>query len=612
MNWSTTEKNSTITELADIIQNARRVLVESNRNISFSSSDTRRIVLLCMLYLCYDFSDTHIHETCFSKVLERIGLSNCETSFEINVDITEVNIHDTFNTLNAIMDYPDWKELINYSYEALEYEVDYYFSVKKNRGVRSSNSKKKGLGIYYTPDDVVSFMSSRCLQFMTNIKAFPSIIDCSVGSGIFMLKCIEYLDKLYNDSHDLDKSLQILNRCIWGIDISTAAIDCCKAVFSQYYIDHYDNACPKMLCKILRDINKSFFVGDATKLQDVIEANNMPKQFDCIIGNPPYVTINRSSNLFISFVDNIINHSSDLSISALVLPLSVCFSKGSGFIELRNQIQNDSASWDFLNYDRSPDSLFGDQIRTRNTILFRRANGDSKVINTTTLQRWTSENRHLLFDDIELCNISDINISEIVPKISGADATSVYEKLHNGNGSIHDLLSPYQDAGTLLVINGTAYNWLYAYDHFPPSTDKNGNLYYSGSAKTFFAADEKTRDFCIALLSNRIAYWYWIAVGDGFHVNTSFLTDFRVSKEQFSSNQYDRLCCLGREYSKRIKQFPTVSYNAGKTIVNYSYWEAMDIIKQIEEIIISGIELPFSFKKQLEKWYSNQVGCNRL
>lgn len=611
MKCSATEKNTIITNIADIIQNARKVLVESNRSIGFSSSDTRKIVLLCMLYLRCNLDDCYSHETCFSKVLEKIGLSNSDYNLGIGVDITEINIHDTVITLHAVMDYPNWKEFLNYSYESLEYDVDYYFSVKKNRGVRSSNYKKKGLGIYYTPDDVVSFMTSRCLQYITSIREFPSIIDCSVGSGIFMLSCIEYLEKKYNTIRDLDKSLQILHQCIWGIDISKAAIDCCKTVIAQYYIDHYDE-CPKILRRVLCEIDNSFIVGDATKLNEVIESSNMPDQFDCIIGNPPYVTIDRTSNLFISFVDNLINYSSDMSLSALILPLSVCFSKGNGFIELRNRIQNDKACWEFLNYDRSPDSLFGDQVKTRNTILFRHANRERTTIYTTTLQRWTSENRHRLFANIELCNISDTNISGMVPKISGASSAYVYEALHNGAGCLKDLLSAYEDTGALLVINGTAYNWLCAYDHFPPSTDEKGNPYYSGSAKKFFAPDEKTRDFCIALLSNRIAYWYWVAVGDGFHINTSFLSEFRINKEQFSTNQYDLLCQLGREYSKKIQKHPTTSYNAGKAIVNYSHWEAMDIVKQIEKTIIRSINLPHQFEKQIEEWYSKQVDCNRL
>ena len=267
-------------------------------------------------------------------------------------------------------------------------------------------------------------MTSRSLKHLTGIKDYPSIIDCSVGSGIFMLSCIDYLDSVYNVTHDLEKFLQIMHKCIWGVDISIAAIDCCKIVFAQYYIDKY-GIDSSLFSRVWHVIDDCFVVGDATKLREVIVNNNMPEKYDCIIGNPPYVTMGRSTNLFISFVDNMIDYSSDNSFSALVLPLSVCYSSGNGYVGLRERIQNDNASWEFLNYDRSPDSLFGDQVKTRNTILFRRTNRTNTEIFTTTLQRWTSENRHHLFNNFELCNISGIRISDMIPKISGADATFV-------------------------------------------------------------------------------------------------------------------------------------------------------------------------------------------
>lgn len=84
--------------------------------------------------------------------------------------------------------------------------------------------------------------------------------------------------------------------------------------------------------------SKSFFVGDATRLSQVIVSNStMPVAYDCIIGNPPYVSQGKKSNLYISFVKNILEFSSIKSCSALVLPLSICYSQGTEFVELRKK-----------------------------------------------------------------------------------------------------------------------------------------------------------------------------------------------------------------------------------------------------------------------------------
>lgn len=66
--------------------------------------------------------------------------------------------------LSHIDQEPDYLELINYALEALEYDTDVYFNVKVSRGTRSSNSKKKDSGIYYTPLDVANFIVSQCVD----------------------------------------------------------------------------------------------------------------------------------------------------------------------------------------------------------------------------------------------------------------------------------------------------------------------------------------------------------------------------------------------------------------------------------------------------------------
>ena len=101
------------------------------------------------------------------------------------------------------------------------------------------------------------------------------------------------------------------------------------------------------------------------------------------------------------------------------------------------------------------------------------------------------------------------------------------------------------------------------------------------------------------------------AIGDGFHFNASFLSDFKLGKDTFTESQYSELCCLGRRYSEEIKRHPTVSYNAGKKIVNYSHWEAMATVRKIEKLIIEALDLPNDFASHIEQWYLNQVHCNR-
>lgn len=603
--------NTRITSLADIIQKARVVLCSDNEQLDLQPEETRKIILICLI-LFRTRNNTFSYETislkCALDVLkiEHLNVFDLRT----NDVLRNVELSGALNELSRFNQYPDWIDLINYALEALEYDAEAYFNVKVSRGTRSSNSKKKESGIYYTPLDVAHFIVSQCIDTALSFDDRPSVLDCSCGSGVFLIQSLCYLERRQNPDCNLDTSMRILDQCIWGVDISPSAVDCCKAMFLQYYLDNYEEATTR-LGEVWKIIDKSVFVGDATHLQEISARNPVfPMEFDCIVGNPPYVTEGRESNIFIPFVDNMIVHSSNRSCSALILPLSICYSQGSEFTRLRNKIQADGAMWTFMNYDRSPDSLFGDQVKTRNTILFRQSTESTTGIFTTNLQRWTSTNRINLFRNYVLCNISEMSISKYVPKISSDIEKTGCERICSGISNIYALFE-HSNNDYSLIVNGTAYNWLCVYDHIPPSVDENEKPYMSGTTRVYQLPDRESRDFCIAVLSNRIAYWFWSVIGDGFHFNASFLSDFKVGKDAFTESQYFELCQLGRKYSEQVKKYPTVSYNAGKKIINYSHWDAMDTVRKIEMIIIEALDLPNDFASHIEQWYFNQVHCNR-
>lgn len=608
---SITSTNTKITVLADTIQKARIVLMSDNKHLNLCPEETRRIILICLMYFCANSNQF---------TFEPISLKSALAFFDVNdIGILGLYAQDhlqaaelsgALNELSHINQYSDWPTLIHYALEALEYDVEAYFNVEVSHGIRNSNRKKKKNGIYYTPLDVANFIVSQCVDSVLQFTDEPSILDCSCGSGVFLIQSLRYLESKQTRDDNLETSMRILERCIWGIDISHAAVDCCKAVILQYYLDHYKDAAAR-LGEIWSIIDRSIFRGDATHLQEILARDQvLPSHFNCIIGNPPYVTRGRESNLFIPFVDNLIYYSSDCSCSALLLPLSICYSQGREFIRLRNKIQEDGAAWTFMNYDRSPDSLFGDQVKTRNTILLRSNTESTTNIFTTNLQRWTSASRNDLFKNYSLCNISKVSISKCVPKISSVIEKAGYECISSGSSKLSSLFA-HGDSDFPLVVNGTAYNWLCVYDHLPPSVDENEKPYTSSTTRIYYLPDRESRDFCVAVLSNRIAYWFWSVIGDGFHFNSSFLSNFKVGKDTFTELQYAELYRLGRAYSEQIKTHPTVSYNAGKKIVNYSHWEAMDVVWRIEKIIIDALNLSDDFACHIEQWYSKQVHCNR-
>lgn len=226
--------------------------------------------------------------------------------------------------------------------------------------------------------------------------------------------------------------------------------------------------------------------------------------------------------MFVPFVDNMIAYSSNRSCSALILPLSICYSQGREFVRLRNEIQTDSATWTFMNYDRSPDSLFGDQVKTRNTILFRQSTKSTTGIFTTNLQRWTSANRTRLFTDYTLCNISGMSISKYVPKISNSIEKVCCERISAGSSNLYSLFE-HSNSGHPLIVNGTAYNWLCAYDHIHRQLMKTRSHICRALQEFIIYLIVRVVTFVSLCSATELLIGFGDAIGDGFHFNASLI-----------------------------------------------------------------------------------------
>lgn len=608
---SMTQKNVLIDKLAVIIEEARIIMNEDNEESISDENVSRRIILLICMYL--KFRESSIVEDEYRLlVLEDLMkiLGNAWTEEFLDCkNHNQIKIKRTIENLSRICDIDNWSELLCYSLEVLEYDPKFFLDMPIKRGIHVGNEKKKNLGIYYTPADVVGFMIDRCFSSISMSQSLEevTILDCSCGTGVFLIAAIK---ELISDKMNIVKIQTLIDKCIWGIDKSEVAVENAKIILlTELCIINKQGIL--YLTELWNIVDKSIVCGDATKMEIVLKQyKNFPMKYTCLIGNPPYVTEKNKGNLFLSFIKNMMRYGNEHSCSSLIVPLSICYSQANPFKDIRNKIFSEkNIEWSFYNYDRSPDSLFGDQVKTRNTILFRRNIEDDSVFITSGLQRWTNENRKNLFKQQETTTFIESSNLNIIPKISTKAEKKLYNELSNGNKS---LISIASNMGKHQVcINATAYNWLCAYDHVPPSFDENNNLYVPSSMKTLDFDNEDDKYFFIAVLSNRIAYWYWTVIGDGFHFNTSFLENFCISKLIYNETIKKELAKLGKIYSDELKKFPTQSYNCRKCIVNYNHLPLESIYSKIELIMLDTMNLPCEFEKHIEKWYSNQVLCGR-
>lgn len=187
--------NTRITVLADIIQKARVVLCADNERIYLNAEETRKIILICLIFYRtknITFPCETINLKYILSAIKMNDLNIFELSFNDNLQTLE--LAGALNELSHIDQEPDYLELINYALEALEYDTDVYFNVKVSRGTRNSNSKKKDSGIYYTPLDVANFIVSQCVDTALSETDMPSVLDCSCGTGVFLIQSLCHME----------------------------------------------------------------------------------------------------------------------------------------------------------------------------------------------------------------------------------------------------------------------------------------------------------------------------------------------------------------------------------------------------------------------------------
>lgn len=512
-----------------------------------------------------------------------------------------------------------WEELLPYAFEVLDYSEQDLIGAWHDRRAGIITRKKHQSGIYYTPADVVKYMVRGCHDGLKEKKLSIercSYIDFSCGSGVFLLQILDSLiEQGIIETPVQYVTFVTLN--LFGIDISHHAIECTKYAILQHYMAAWKTA--DHICELFHVLEKNCVVSDSTMLEDFFAQHpTYPRAFNCIIGNPPYVEIaggtshSGKGNLFIPFVYNLQKYAERESVASLVLPLSFTYNSQTAFQKLRSDIAEDQAEWQIENYDRSPDSLFGDDVKARACIVFR-ISSKQKKLKTSGITRWTSQSRTALLSTRKpMADISGISIADYIPKLASAEEVNAFNLILSRTKDFHpssvlDPQVPQHD----VVIKGTAYNWICSYDHIPPAFNKDATRYISKDLKFIPERTEADQYLLLAILNSRVMFWLWTVIGDGFHVTNRLIAIAQRCQGSILGDDHTELARLGREFSEALRNHPTASVNSGKTITSYDHMPLLGIVKRIDAALARALRLNSAFVDYLEKWYDNIVLCGR-
>lgn len=500
---------------------------------------------------------------------------------------------------------------------------------------------KRRDGVFYTPSDVASHIASTCLAAIDTETGggLPACLDPACGTGVFLRAA---LDDLMRRHPEIDPVEGVLR--LHGLDVSTVALQSAAFVLTSRCVREGSTSTPVALWE---RISGQLAAADATTAcppvdEGLIGLLEAPTRlgalfpaaaggFDVVLGNPPYTRIPADRNLrlrkalfrtaegqptlkaFPLFVEMLWRFATpDRFASGMVVPLSIAFSGERQIHVLRRELENSGASVQFEFFDRTPDSLFGDDVKTRNAIVFvMRTQDSAPTMSTTSLYRWNSRSRPRLFSALPSVRLKEVGISRLIPKLGSELELEAYRALETGR-PLASLFGDHTvtEPGSSLFYYATAYNWLPVFPIAPALPETIESL--SGSLHELACVSTEAAWFSFGVLISDLAYWLWRVQGDGFHLSRAFIAGIRCHPGDLSPSAVAEIRTLAEAAWDRTVQHPTVAVNKGIRTTNFDPREARDLIGTIDKVLAREKQLPLGFPEFLSEHRHNTIIAGRL
>lgn len=141
------------------------------------------------------------------------------------------------------------------------------------------SKRKRVQGSVYTPNYVIDYILKKCSEIRP-IANLPTLVDPACGSGGFLVRAIPLLSRQYGISKE-----KVINELVYGIDVSSDAIECTKLAIEMFCAENLTNPPP----------NFNFLLHEDTLLTTKDEIQNAFRTasdgFDIVVTNPPYVKL---------------------------------------------------------------------------------------------------------------------------------------------------------------------------------------------------------------------------------------------------------------------------------------------------------------------------------
>ena len=528
------------------------------------------------------------------------------------------NLWEADQLLNSIELDLEFRALLPYILE--EHGPGSRASVMKDPATASSRAAKKEAGVFYTPADVADYMVDHARSLYSGDFLRAKSLDPACGTGVFLLAMLRAADRQQCNAKVFCRFDYIVE-CLHGFDVSRHALDAAAFVLLQECLSELParSVSPLTAWKLIRRnlvetdalrvdskrTSAEFFENPLPHLPQLFP--NVSGGFSILVGNPPYTAIGerkdfdsltprfaslsggkvtQRANLYPLFVEMMWRFTKPgCNAAALVTPLSIAFHGGAQYENCRHAMSWNGGRWQFAFFDREPHALFGEEVKTRNAILFRFESGETPKrgaaanIETGPLRKWTSRTRATLFQTINFTAVDSVEITAGIPKLGGASQAEAFLILKRKVDRLPSLAVRIGTCGVAealggeespkVFVGGTAYNFLNVYrpvsllpdEHcFPLSESPVHSLEFKTEAEARAA---------FAILSSRLTFWLWHVLGDGFHVAGWLYKSIPFGRDSFAKDDFDSLSRLGDLLWQKLQGHRFTSVNGGRQTVGF-------------------------------------------
>lgn len=539
--------------------------------------------------------------------------------------------------------------------ELLPYVLDPHgpgsrLSVRRNPSTKKAQTRKRSEGVFYTPADVADYMASSCLEAST-WDGLPSVFDPACGTGVFLRAAL----KVLKQQNPKQSPFALATECLFGTDIDPWAADATAFVLLSDTLAYIPQGLSpaeawhrlrlNLACvdTLLIDPPKSGSepaAQDSTRIALTQLFPRLTGGANVFLGNPPYADLGRrpdiselskalqiiasksgpGAEVYLAFLEQMTRLGKrDNCTGSLVLPLSIACNVGPQFSAARQLIGMTPGEWRFAFFDREPHALFGEDVKTRNAIIHwsRRSCDLGSRIATGPLRKWRGHNRAAMFKGLGFTTI-DQDIRGGIPKVEGnlqatalSELTARWGLLETAVCSIERaiLKSAHKADARTVFVGPTAYNFLNVFLAPPAQLLRGLGDLSEHPLHMIRCACREDAMVVFSILSSHLAYWWWHAHGDGFHVSARFLAKLPFGPDLLTGPNRAKLLAAGSQLWLAICSRPIVSVNRGRTSIAFTPNGHDDIRSEIDAILAEHSGLDEQFVQELKQFTARSISA---